>query len=1126
MKIFVSYPHDANAVLVKRITADLRARGHEVWFDESEIREGDDWRSRITRGVLDSQQVLAFLSRHAVRDPGVCLNEIAIALAEKGDEALVTVLVEPELDVQAPVSVTHVQWLRMEDWARRIDDEGWYRSQLDRLIDVLEHPGRAGRHDELEQLRLALDPLGFNADMTLHLARFSGRRWIVERFGQWLADEPTSRVLRIEGGPGMGKTALVSHLVHTARSNVLAVHLCQVGRGDSRNPMRMSQTLAYQLATRLPDYRARLLRSPLIQRPELMQGKDAASLWSALVAEPLAGVGRGLIERQRLALVIDGLDEASEGGRNDIVNLLAAGIKSLPGWIGVVLTGRPDPEVTQRLSQYQPFTISGDDPRNRADLQAYADAWLAEEVAAKTLTAAQARQAASQLVDRSEGAFLYLTQAREAAKEGALDLSRPQAFPAGLGAIYLGFFERRFPDVNDEASLFARAVRPLLGYVLACPEPLPLALARELLGWASDDAGELLCQRALQAMGSLLRHGKDDKGQPTLAPFHHSVREWMQDAARSGAFVVPTRQARLRLATYLWRDYLRDGLQIPGFVWQVLPEVLGQIDGREVDGVLGPVDRSSNIHLINMADSLSPKLRFAASLPLWRLVVERGVRLCKSAPENAEFARDLSISHGRLGEVQHTLGDTEAALAQFQRGVQIAERLARAAPENAQYAHDLSITHARLGDALGNTQAALAQYDKSMQIAERLARAAPENAAFARGLSISTSKLGGLQRTLGHTEAALALIQQSMQIAERLARDAPENAQYAHDLSISHGRLGDALGNTQAALAHYQQSLQILERLVRDEPDNARFASDLSLRHNKLGDLHHALDNNEAAVAQYQQSLRIRERLAHDAPENAVFARDLAVSHDRLGALQQDLGNTGNALAHYQLGMQIIERLARAAPENAGFERDLSISHRRLGDALGNTQAAMAQYQQSLQILERLARAAPENVEFARDLSISHDKLGDLQRALGHTDAALAQAQQGVQIAERLVRAAPENAQYARDLSISHMKLGDLQQALGQSEAALAHYEKQMHIAERLARAAPENAQFARGLWVGYWRLGSATAGETQVSWRKAALKVLAGLKTRGVLPKADEKFLVQLQQQLAADNGPDAVPK
>lgn len=78
--------------MVERIKGDLEARGHEVWFDADGIKTGDDWRNAITRGILDSEQVVAFLSKWSVRDPGVCLNEIAIALADKGD-AMVTVLV-------------------------------------------------------------------------------------------------------------------------------------------------------------------------------------------------------------------------------------------------------------------------------------------------------------------------------------------------------------------------------------------------------------------------------------------------------------------------------------------------------------------------------------------------------------------------------------------------------------------------------------------------------------------------------------------------------------------------------------------------------------------------------------------------------------------------------------------------------------------------------------------------------------------------------------------------------------------------------------------------------------------------------------------------------------------------
>ena len=83
LRIFLSYGHDGNEELVRRIKADLEKRGHDVWFDKNEIKFGDEWRRSITDGILQSHRVLSFLSKHSTRDPGVCRDEIAIAIGVK-----------------------------------------------------------------------------------------------------------------------------------------------------------------------------------------------------------------------------------------------------------------------------------------------------------------------------------------------------------------------------------------------------------------------------------------------------------------------------------------------------------------------------------------------------------------------------------------------------------------------------------------------------------------------------------------------------------------------------------------------------------------------------------------------------------------------------------------------------------------------------------------------------------------------------------------------------------------------------------------------------------------------------------------------------------------------------------
>jgi len=81
LRIFLSYGHDSNEELVRRIKADLEKRGHEVRFDKNEIKFSDEWRRAITDGILQSNRVLPFLSKHSTRDPGVCLDEFAMASA-------------------------------------------------------------------------------------------------------------------------------------------------------------------------------------------------------------------------------------------------------------------------------------------------------------------------------------------------------------------------------------------------------------------------------------------------------------------------------------------------------------------------------------------------------------------------------------------------------------------------------------------------------------------------------------------------------------------------------------------------------------------------------------------------------------------------------------------------------------------------------------------------------------------------------------------------------------------------------------------------------------------------------------------------------------------------------------
>jgi hypothetical protein len=346
LNIFLSYGHDANEELVCRIKADLEKRGHDVWFDKNEIKFGDEWRRAITDGILKSNRVLSFLSKHSTRDPGVCRDEIAIAIGVKGGN-IQTILVESEQEVRPPVNIGHIQWLDMHDWKERRAAgesawEQWYQARLAEIVRVVESDESHRFAGEIETLNGHLKPIKAEARICQLLSKgFYGRQWLFEAVEKWRSaglrpgsvenqkragseNGAPSRLFWIMGAPGVGKSAFAAQLTHTRGDTVIAAQFCEWDKPDHRNAPQVVRSLAFQLATRLPDYRKLLLTLPEIAE---LDRKDAAELFDYLLANPLRSVING--GRERYLIVIDALDEAGEAGRNPLVEMLARNASSL-----------------------------------------------------------------------------------------------------------------------------------------------------------------------------------------------------------------------------------------------------------------------------------------------------------------------------------------------------------------------------------------------------------------------------------------------------------------------------------------------------------------------------------------------------------------------------------------------------------------------------------------------------------------------------------------------------------------------------------------------------------------------------------------------------------------------------
>ena len=647
--IFFSYGHDSNRELVELFVTSLEKRGHKVWIDWKEIGVWDDWKGRITRGIDASELTIAFISSHAMRDPGVCRNEIAIAMNRFGSIHLV--LLEEEAATQIPVIATDRQWADLTNWrdiregkVAGVEWERWYEERLINLIERLE--GEATTFaDETRALRQVLSPASFDSRITQHIPGFIGRQWVFDAYRAWL-DNPDSRVFWIKAGPGVGKSAIAANLAARERSAIVANWFCDAKSAELRDPHHALRSLAFQLALRWEDYRVRLLRQLQISAnatEEMLQDArkqlgtlNTQDLFSLLLAEPL----NGLIWREhKLVIVVDALDEATDdNGHNRIAELIGLELDRLPSWLAFVVTSRPEVSVITRLQSFKPFEIDAQGQQNLDDLHTWYESNLSKLPVMAALSSTRQDALEKLLLDRSEGMILFLKMVQEGLLEGSLTIDGLDKLQAGLPGLYSRYyasFAQRF------GSRYETDIKPLVRLLVAAAGPLPEDLASAVLHWNRE--------QYLAARNQLGSYVVDSPA--GLALFHKTLHEWLTNTD-SAAFFVDSAPARQAMADVLfaelnaeeshtvrWREIIR--VWLPQWIVQLqqahAPEALntlgsnlqawGDYRGAETllhealdlrRAALPPGHPDIATSLNNLAGLLAATGRYAEAEPLYR----------------------------------------------------------------------------------------------------------------------------------------------------------------------------------------------------------------------------------------------------------------------------------------------------------------------------------------------------------------------------------------------------------------------------------------------------------------------------------------------------------------------------
>lgn len=533
LDLFFSYGHDKNRVLVERIKQDLERRGHRVWIDTNEIKAGDHWRNDILNGVMKSANVIAFLSEHSTRNPGVCLDELKIAVCVKGAHVK-TVLLEPENRIKQPSTLSDIQWLDMSAWSdiknsSQEQFEIWYREKFEELCAAIAADESFELNGEIHTLKEKLSPyLNTEKEYRLLSKEFYGRKWVEDCIEDW-QDRQKTKSLVIYGKPGSGKSAFCVNYSHY-NSDVYGCFLCEWNREFSINPHQLIRTMAFRLATKLPDYRKLLLYQLDQLDTSLEEMKDDA-LFEFLLSYPLNHLVDG--GRETGIIIVDGLDEAEKDGSNPLATVFARCVERLPRWIRFIFTSRPERSVISLFGGAQSLDLVEDMPDGYNDIMAY----LLRALSIELKQIPNRLEVLNKICELSEGVFLYAELLVEDVKNGAVDLSNPSSFPRGLSDFYRSSMERKFRNNGDFEEI--RNFLELLVVSESVPEYFLVNACRyskyrylgnlDLLGsWVNQHEGRYT----------------------TLSFSHKSLADWFTDEQRSNIFYVDKKKGALLLARF------------------------------------------------------------------------------------------------------------------------------------------------------------------------------------------------------------------------------------------------------------------------------------------------------------------------------------------------------------------------------------------------------------------------------------------------------------------------------------------------------------------------------------------------------------------------------------------------
>ena len=1057
MKLFFSYGHDNHSEVVHRLAEKIKELDDnmDIWIDTDKIPRDSHWRNEITKGIIESRSVIAFLSAYSAREESVCRDELSIAISSKYG-MIKTILLEPAGSFTPPSLLTEYQWGDMSNYPDYIDQgedvfDKYLEEEAQKIIQLINSDEIQEYDREIRKLRELL-----GLPETDVLTRFDellgneliGRTWLLEKIKAWVEDPHGSQIMMLYGKPGAGKSMFAAHL-QMYEPHITAAFPCDCRSSEFSNTDSIIRNISYRLALRMPDYRSVLLNI-LKKRPNY---SDENMLFNLLIATPLAKYNidgdRGI-----QIIIIDALDEMKNDHLAKFIDQYAPMMKH---YMRFLITSRKIPEITERFSSCSNIDIDTYIEAGKADLKDYYEKRLGEALSKYPEKDAFIQK----LIDASDLMFAY---AKCVCDNILADIAdnlfhiHEYPIPKGLDKLYTATLDRYFNSSHSQYTIrdYEEEWRDALGMIAASPEPMPTSTLMKLMDWGKNDL-----KRFCRPLSTLLV-----KTDQNLQLFHKSFAEWLNTTECGYASSVE--DGIRNLADKCYAVYEEDAEELDAYMLLYITKFCREAKRKKQYAVLKN-DENYITQVIDYADHLqktehvySYAIKFYDEL----LHVYEKVNILTFDGKQANM---YGIINRGIGACYEATNNFHMAMQYYHKNLEVFKQLKTAYPENSVYLHDYSVSLYKVAgiyEAMKQLDDALGYYQGALEIFKQLKNAYPENSDYLCNYSISLGDLAGIYKAMNQFDDTLGYYQEALEIGKQLKVAYPENSVYLYDYSVSLYKVAgiyEAMKQLDDALGYYQEALEISKQLKNSYPEDSVYLRSYFAPLNKVAGIYKTMNQLDNALRYYQKALEISKQLKNTYPENSVYLYNYSVSLNKVAGIYKTTNQLGDALKYYQNALEIRKQLKVSYPKNLNYLRAYSISLERLAGiykAMNQLDDALGYYQENLEIFKQLKNAYPESLDYLRDYSMSLNKVAGIYETINQLDDALKYYQEDLEIRKQLKVSYPKNPNYLRAYSISLERLAGIYEAMNQLDDALGYYQADLEISKQLKDTYPQNPNY------------------------------------------------------------------